>query len=197
MSPSNPKKTHWFVKVLLTLGLLLLVLAGVIATRPADFRITRSATMSAPSAAVFAQVNNFHNWEGWSPWAKMDPNAKITYEGPAEGTGAIFRWDGNDKVGTGSNTIIESKPGELVRIKLEFLKPFAATSTADFTFIPRGDQTVVTWSMHGKNNFLAKAFSLVMDCDKMVGPDFEKGLASLKTVVEAAPKAIPAVTAQP
>lgn len=175
------------VPVAAALAVIVVILVIVISLQPSDFRISRSAKIAAPPAAVFAQVNDYHNWDAWSPWAKLDPNAKVTFEGPAAGTGATFTWSGNDKVGVGRQTIIESKPDELIRIKLEFEKPFKATSTAELTFKPEGDQTLVTWSMYGKNDFMGKAVSLVMDCDKMVGSDFEKGLANLKTIVEASP----------
>src|SRR6476661_7335840 len=157
----------------------------IVAMQPADFRVSRTAKMAAPPSAVFAQVNDYHNWDAWSPWAKLDPNAKVTFEGPSSGTGAKFSWSGNDKVGEGRQTIVESKPDELVQIKLEFEKPFKGISTAEFTFKPEGDETLVTWTMYGKNNFMGKAVSLFMDCDKMVGAEFEKGLASMKAIVEA------------
>jgi hypothetical protein len=133
-------------------------------------------------------VNDFHNWTAWSPWAKLDPAMKQTYEGAPAGTGAVSTWAGNKDVGEGRMTIIESRPSELIRIKLEFFKPFAATNTAEFTFKPAGDQTAVTWSMAGEKNFMAKAFGLFMNMDKMIGDDFEKGLANLKSVTETAPK---------
>jgi Polyketide cyclase / dehydrase and lipid transport len=113
---------------------------------------------------------------------------KQTYDGPTSGTGASSSWVGNNKVGEGRMTITESRPNDLVRFKLEFVKPFTATSTAEFTFKPEGSQTVVTWSMSGQNNFIGKAVSLFMDCDKMVGGNFEQGLAGMKSVVEGAPK---------
>ena len=118
--------------------LVVAVLAVIVAMRPSEFRIERSATIAAPASAVFAQVNDFHNWEPWSPWAKLDPSAKSSFEGAAAGKGAEFAWAGNRKVGEGRMTITESRPSELVRIKLEFLKPFAATNTAEFTFEPEG-----------------------------------------------------------
>ncbi len=133
-------------------------------------------------------MNDFHNWEAWSPWAKLDPAAKATFEGPSTGTGAIFKWAGNKEVGEGSMTITESRPSDLIRIKLEFLRPFEATNSAEFTFKPEGNRTAVTWSMEGKNNFIAKAVCLFMNMDKMVGGQFEQGLAQMKAVVEAAPK---------
>jgi hypothetical protein len=154
--------------------------------QPTDFRITRSATIPAPVPVVFAQVNDFHNWQGWSPWAKMDPTAKNSYEGAPSGEGAMFSWAGNNKVGEGRMTLLESRPSESIRIKLEFLKPFQATNTAEFEFKPVDDGTLVTWSMSGKNTFMAKAFVLIMNFDKMIGGDFEKGLAAMKSVAETA-----------
>ena len=175
-------------KILIALAAIAVVFVAVVAMQPSEFRIARTATMSASAPAVFAQVNDFHKWEAWSPWAKLDPAAKNSFEGPSAGIGAIFRWAGNKEVGEGSMTITESRPSDLIRIKLEFLKPFAATNSADFTFKPDGDQTAVTWSMAGKNNFISKAICLFMNMDKMVGGKFEEGLAAMKTIVEAAPK---------
>lgn len=178
-----------FSKILLTLAALLAILVVVILMQPDDFRVTRSATMAAPPAAVFEQVNDFHKWEAWSPWAKLDPNSTAVFEGPPSGTGAIFKWSGNNEVGEGKQTITESRPGEMVRFKLDFVRPFEGTSDVEFTFKPEGAGTQVTWTMTGQNNFIGKAMSLVMDCDKMCGDLFEKGLANLKAIVETAPKA--------
>ena len=144
--------------------------------------------MSAPPAAVFAQVIDFHKWEAWNPWGKIDPAMKQTYEGAPTGTGAIYTWIGNKEVGAGRMTITESRPSDLIRIKLEFLKPFAATNTAEFSFKPEGNHTAVTWSMFGEKNFMAKAIHLFMNMDKMIGGQFEKGLTEMKSIVEAAPK---------
>ena len=176
------------IKILIAIAVIVVVFAIIVALQPSEFRIVRSATISAPAPTVFAQVNDFHKWEAWSPWAKLDPAAKATYEGASAGTGAVFRWAGNKEVGEGSMTITESHPSDLIRIKLEFLKPFAATNMAEFTFKPDGYQTTVTWSMEGKNNFIARAVCLFMNMEKMVGGQFEKGLAQMKSVVEAAPK---------
>ncbi len=175
-------------KILIALAVIVIVLVGVVALQPSDFRIARTTTISAPAPAVFAQVNDFHNWDAWSPWAKLDPAARTTFEGPSAGTGALFRWAGNHEIGEGSMTITESRPSDLIRIKLEFLKPFAATNTAEFTFKAEGQHTVVTWSMSGKNNFMAKAACLFVSMDKTLGGYFEKGLAQLKSVVEGAPR---------
>ncbi len=172
--------------ILIALAVIVVVFVAIVAVQPSDFRITRSATIAAPPEAVFAQVNGLHNWEAWSPWAKLDPAAKNTYEGPAAGVGAAFTWAGNNKVGAGRMTITESRPNESVRFKLDFLKPFKATNTAEFTFKPEGNQTAVTWSMYGKNSFIGKAVGLFINCDKMVGGQFEQGLAQMKSVAEAA-----------
>ena len=176
---------------MLDIILILVAIAAIIfivaaAMQSSDFRVTRTATISTPASAVFAQVNDLQKWDAWSPWAKLDPDARNSFEGPVSGIGAVMRWAGNNKVGQGSMTIIESRPDEFIRFKLEFLKPFAATNTAEFTFNSENDQTTVTWTMYGKSNFKSKAIGLIMNCDKMVGGQFEKGLAALKSVVEAA-----------
>jgi uncharacterized protein YndB with AHSA1/START domain len=174
------------ILILILIAVVILVLVIVVAAQPTDFRITRTTVISAPPPVVFAQVNDFHQWDAWSPWAKLDPATKQTFDGPAAGTGAIYGWSGNNKVGEGRMTIIESRPSSLVRIKLEFMKPFKATHTAEFTFKAEGTETAVTWTMTGKNNFMAKVFVLFMNCDKMIGGQFEKGLAQMKLVAEAA-----------
>lgn len=173
-------------RILIGLAVVFVGLIVFIATRPADFRVTRSATIAAPAETVFAQVNDLHHWEAWSPWAKMDPDAKSTYEGPAAGTGAAMAWSGNNAVGAGKMTITDSRANEAVRFRLDFERPMKGTSDAEFTFKPQGDQTVVTWTMSGKNNFVAKAVGLFMNCDQMVGGQFEQGLANLNSVVQAA-----------
>ena len=172
------------VKILAGAAVVLVILIVVISTRPDSFRLSRSIAISAKPETVFEQVNNLRKWEAWSPWAKLDPAAKNSYEGPAEGVGSSLYWSGNNKVGEGRMTVVESQPSEYVRFQLEFMRPFKASNIAEFTFKPEGNQTLVTWTMSGKNNFLAKAFSLFMDCEKLVGPDFEKGLAQMKSVAE-------------
>lgn len=174
-----------FKKIVIALGVAIAAFLGLVASQPADYRIERSATIAAPASVIFAQVNHLQNWEKWSPWAKLDPNAKTTFEGAKEGVGAVMRWDGNNEVGQGSMTIAESRPNELVRFNMEFVKPMQNTATAEFSFKPEGDKTVVTWAMYGTNYFIGKAVSLLMNCDKMVGGQFEKGLASINTLVEA------------
>jgi hypothetical protein len=185
----NPTISHanTMLKIILVAILLIVVaFAIVVATRPGEFRVTRTATMAAPADLVFARVNDLHQWDAWSPWAKLDPGMKQTHAGAPAGPGAVYSWAGNKDVGEGRMTITESRTNELVRIQLEFLKPFASVNTTEFTFTPQGDQTTVAWSMTGKNNFIAKAFCMFMDMDKMVGGDFEKGLAQMKALTEAA-----------
>jgi uncharacterized protein YndB with AHSA1/START domain len=169
-------------KLLIGLAVIIAIIAIVLiaaATRPADFRIERSATLSASPAALFEHVNNHRKFNVWNPFMKLDPNVKSTYDGPEAGVGAVCSWDGNMNVGAGSCTIVESKPNELVRCRMDWKRPMEGTATVDFTFKPEGDKTVVTWTMYGKNNFMGKVMSLFMDCEKMCGPQFEKGLASL------------------
>ncbi|MEO8427589.1 MAG: SRPBCC family protein [Verrucomicrobiota bacterium] len=170
--------------ILIALPVIVVVFLIIVALRPSEFRVTRAARVSAPPAAVFAHVNDLHKWEAWSPWAKMDPAAKSTFAGSPAGPGASMAWAGNNKVGEGSMTITESRPNELIRFRLDFLKPFKASNTAEFTFKPEGKQTAVTWSVTGRNNFMFKAVGLFMNCDKMLGGQFEQGLANLKSVTE-------------
>ena len=174
--------------ILVALAVIIVVLVVIVALQPSDFRVARSTTISAPPPAVFAQVNDFHKWEAWNPWGKIDPAMKQTYEGALSGPGAIYTWSGNNEVGEGRMTITDSRPSDLIRDKLEFFKPFAGTNTAEFAFKPEGNQTLVTWSMFGEKNFIAKAVHLVMNMDKMIGGQFEKGLADMKSAVEAPAK---------
>lgn len=173
---------------LVVIVLIVLIFCVVVAVQPATYHIERSATINAPASVVFEQVNDFHRWDAWSPWSKLDPAMKKSYEGASAGTGAIYYWNGNDQVGEGRMTITESRPSDLIKIKLEFIKPFAATNATEFTFKPQGNQTGVTWRMDGNNNFVGKAASLFMNMDKMVGTDFEKGLAQMKTLAEGTAK---------
>lgn len=172
-----------FKKLLMGLTLVVAGFCGAAAVQPDDFRITRSATIAAPAEVLFAQVNDLQKWDSWSPWAKLDPNAKHSFEGPAAGVGAIMRWAGNNEVGEGNMTITQSEASSFIQFRLEFLKPMEAVNTSEFTFKPEGDRTTVTWSMYGKNNFIGKAVSLLMNCDKMVGGQFEQGLANLQSIV--------------
>jgi hypothetical protein len=170
--------------ILLALAFIAIIFIVVIAGRPDDFVVSRSATIAAPPEKVFPHVNNLHQWEAWSPWAKLDPNAKNSFEGSPSGAGAVMSWDGNKKVGAGKMTIMESRSCEFIQFKLEFIRPFQATNRAEFGFKTEGNQTVLTWTMFGKNSLFFKLFGLIMNCDEMCGRDFEKGLASLKSITE-------------
>ena len=182
LNRTNQKLNTMITKILLGLGAIVVIFLIVVATRPADFRVERSATLAASPAALFEQVNDHHKFVTWNPFMKLDPNVKNTFSGPPAGVGSVCSWDGNKDIGAGSCTIIESKPGELVRCRMDWKRPMTGTSTVDFTFKPDGDKTMVTWAMYGKNNFMGKAVSLFMNCDKMCGPQFEKGLADLGAV---------------
>lgn len=172
-------------KIALAVAVLVLVLLAVIAMRPDTFHVERSAQIAAPADVVFPLINDFHQWGRWSPWEKVDPSMQRTYGGPPSGPGATYAWAGNNEIGEGRMTILESKPGELVRIKLEFLKPFEATNQATFTLVPSAAGTRVTWAMDGDNAFIGKAISLFMDMDEMVGSTFAQGLAQLDTAAQA------------
>ncbi|HLW64611.1 MAG TPA: SRPBCC family protein [Gemmataceae bacterium] len=176
---------HIVIYILIALAVLIGVFVAIVAMQPSAFRIERSATMSAPPTAPFALVNDFHNWDGWAPWMQIDPTMKKTYEGSLSGTGAKYSWLGNKQVGEGRMTITESRPNEFIRIDLQFIQPFKANNISEFLFKADGPKTTVTWSMTGTKNFMFKAMGLFMSMDKMVGKDFEKGLAGMKEIVEA------------
>ena len=173
------------LKILIGVLAVIAVLLIVVSFRSPDFRVERSATIAASPMTLFELVNDHHKFALWNPFLKLDPNVKNTYTGPDAGVGAACSWEGNSKIGAGTATIIESKPGELVKQRMDWKRPMEGTSTVEFTFKPAADKTVVTWLMYGKNNFMGKLVSLFMDCDKMVGPQFEQGLADLGKVATA------------
>jgi uncharacterized protein YndB with AHSA1/START domain len=175
-------------KILIALLALVAIFLIFVALQPSEFHVERTANMAAPPAMVFDQVNDLHKWEAWSPWAKLDPNAKITFEGPPSGTGTIMTWAGNNEVGEGKMTLAESRPNELVKINVDIVKPMEGSSTTEFAFKPEGDQTAVTWSMSGHHNFIVKAMCLVMNGKKMMSDMMDKGLANMKSMVEGASK---------
>jgi len=168
------------------------LLLAVIATRPADFKVERARTIAAPAAVIYAQIADFGRWASWSPWAKLDPSMKATLSGAPAAVGHGYAWAGNDKVGEGRMTIAALEPGRRVDIDLEFLKPMEARNPTSFALVPESAGTRVTWTMTGHNGFVARAFTLFMDMDKMVGGDFERGLASLQGVAEAEAARTPA-----
>jgi Polyketide cyclase / dehydrase and lipid transport len=175
-----------FKRIFIALFAAVLAFGGYVAMQPPEFRVERSAVMAATPAAVFEHINVLKKWQAWSPWAKKDPNAKMTYEGPSAGKDAVSAWSGNDDVGEGKMTITESKPSEVIRFRLDFVKPFPGTSEGGFTLKPQGDKTSVTWTLSGEQGFLERAICLLMglNMDKMIGTDYEAGLSNLKAIVE-------------
>ncbi len=166
--------------------LLVVLIAGVLlyaATRPDSFRVERSTRIQAPPERIAPLVADFHRWSEWSPYEKLDPAMKRSFGGAASGPGATYAWEGNDKAGAGRMEILEASPTK-VSIKLDFLQPFEARNTADFSFQPQGDATQVTWAMHGPAPYVSKLMGLVFDMDTLIGKDFEAGLANLKTAAE-------------
>lgn len=149
------------------------------------FRIERSILIDATPAAIFPHVDDFHAWEAWSPYEKMDAHLDKTFSGPANGKGSAYAWVGK-KAGSGSMEITSSIPPAKIVIRLDFTKPFTAHNTAEFTFEPKGQATKVTWAMHGPNTLMSKVMGLFFSMDKLVGPQFEDGLASLKRLSETA-----------
>lgn len=180
----RPRKFVALKRILIGLAAIIVVFVIVVILQPADYRVVRSAVIEAPPSVVFSTVNDFHQWNSWSPWAKLDPAAKNAFEGASAGTGSVFTWSGNPEIGEGRMEITDSRPDELVKIDLEFIKPFASKCVTEFTFKPADDRTAVTWNMSGQNGFIGKAMCLFLDMDKIVGGDFERGLANLNSVVK-------------
>ena len=167
------------VAVVVVAGLLIIA-----ATRPDTLRVQRSATIAAPAGRIFPHIAELRAWGAWSPWEKKDPAMTRTFEGPASGKGAIYAWSGNKNVGSGRMEITEAVPPGRIVIKLDFLTPFEAHHTAEFTLEPQNDATQVLWVMHGPQSFPSRLMGLFMNMDRMIGNDFEAGLASLKALSE-------------
>jgi len=176
------------ITIVVVLIVALAALAAFIASRPAEFRISRSRTIATPPPVAHAYVNDFHKWPEWSPWEKLDPALTREHSGAPAGPGAVYAWSGNNKVGQGRMTVTDSRPPHSVTIRLEFMRPWTATNTTQFDFAPSGSGTNVTWAMTGNKNFMAKAFSVFMSMDKVVGRDFERGLENLDAATAAAAK---------
>lgn len=170
-------------KILLALAGILLILCGVIMLQPDTYQVSRTTQHAAPPDKLFPYLNDLHNWDAWSPWTKLDPNLKVEYSGAPAGPGAAYHWVGNDQIGEGRMTINAAQPNSQIDIKLEFIKPFASVADIAFVIKPDGTGSTVEWRMAGNNNFMSKAMCLFMGgMDKMIGPDFEKGLAQLKSI---------------
>ncbi len=172
------------VNILIGLAVIIMVFLIVAALKPAAFRVARTAVIDAPAEDVFAHVNDFRKWATWSPFEKFDPAMRKTYEGAPAGAGTAYSWAGNRSAGEGRATITESRPSELIRIQLDFVRPFAGTSIAEFDFKPENGRTAVTWSLAGENNFVCRVIGLFVSTDKMCGKMFDSGLADLKKIVE-------------
>ena len=176
------------LKILAIVGAVLVAVVGGVliyaTTQPDTFRVARTQNIKAPPAKIYALINDFRSWPGWSPYEKKDPAMKRTLSGPPAGRGAVYAWDGNSDVGQGRMEIIETNPASKVTIKLDFIRPFEGHNTAEFTLTPGGDATSVTWAIHGPMPFVSKVICLFIDMDKMIGRDFEVGLANLKAAAE-------------
>jgi uncharacterized protein YndB with AHSA1/START domain len=170
--------------IAIVLGLLIAALLIYAATKPDSFRIERSTTIKAPPEKVFALINDFHQWEAWSPWEKIDPALKRTYSGAPNGKGAVYEWDGNKDIGQGRMEITESTPASKVALKLDFVKPFEAHNMVDFTLARQGDLTTVTQAMYGPSPYISKLMTTFFSMEKMVGGKYEEGLANLKVLAE-------------
>ena len=161
--------------------------AGILvyaATKPDTFRIVRTATIKATPEKIFPLINDFHKWGSWSPWEKLDPAMKRTFTGPDSGKGSVYAWEGNSQVGKGSMEITETVPPSKVTLKLEFEKPMEGHNMTDFTLEDKGDSTLVTWDMHGPSPYLAKVLGIFFSMDKLIGRDFDAGLANLRIIAE-------------
>lgn len=173
------------ITILIILAVIIVILFIVAALRPPEFQVERSATIAASPAIVFDQVNDLKKYQAWNPWSRLEPTAEHTFSGPPAGVGASLAWAGK-KIGAGRLTIAESRPGELIKMRLEFIKPFAANHTAEFTLRAEGGQTLISWSMSGVNNCMFRVMGLFFNMDKVVGKQFEDGLANLRALAEAA-----------
>jgi uncharacterized protein YndB with AHSA1/START domain len=173
-----------FVVILAVLAVAIALVLVYAATRPDAFVVRRETIVQAPADRVFALVNDFHRWSAWSPYEKMDPAMTRTYGGQASGIGATYQWAGNSKVGAGRMEILEATSPSRIAIKLDFIKPFEGHNAAEFTMDPHAGATKVVWAMRGSMPFVAKVMSLFLNMDRLVGKDFESGLANIKLIVE-------------
>jgi len=173
-----------FKKIAIVVVLLIAALLAYAATRPDTFRVQRAASIKAPPEKIFALLNDFQRWEAWSPWEKKDPAMKRAFSVVTSGKGAVYSWEGNKEVGQGRMEIAEAVPPSKLAIKLDFLKPFEAHNTVEFTLAPKDGATNVTWAMQGDTPYLAKIVHVFLNMDSLVGKDFETGLANLKAAAE-------------
>ena len=170
--------------VAVALAIAIAVILILAATKPDTFSVRRATTVKAPPEKLFPLINDFHQWGGWSPYETKDPAMKRTYSGADSGKGAAYAWDGDKNVGSGRMEILETSAPQKIVIKLDFFTPFEGHNTAEFTLLPQGDATEVTWLMHGPAPLMSKVMQVFMNMDYMIGKDFETGLANLKRVTE-------------
>ena len=170
--------------ILIALACIIVVILVIAATKPDTFSVERKTVMKAAADRVFPHINDFHGWGAWSPWEKLDPALKRTFSGAASGKGTLYAWEGNSKVGSGSMEITEATPPAKIVIKLDFIKPFEGHNVTVFTLTPQGDATEVVWTMSGPVPYLGKIMHLFFNMDRMVGGQFDSGLANLKAIVE-------------
>jgi uncharacterized protein YndB with AHSA1/START domain len=180
----EPLMFEILVIIAVVIGIIIAVVLILAARKPDTFSVTRAAVVNAPADKIFPLISDFHQWLNWSPWEGRDPAMKRTYSGAERGKGAAYAWESNKNVGSGHMEILEATPSSKIVIKLDFLKPFEAHNVAEFTMLPRGGATSVTWVMHGPAPFMTKLMHTVMNIDRMVGKDFETGLANLKAIAE-------------
>jgi len=173
------------VIIAVVLAIIIAIVLILAAGKPDSFRIERAATLNVPAEKIFPLIADFHQWLSWSPWEGRDPALKRIYSGAERGKGAVYAWDGNKNVGSGRMEILEANSPSKIVIKLDFLKPFEAHNTAEFTMLPQGGATNVIWVMHGPAPFMSKVMQVFMNMDRMIGKDFEAGLAKLKAASEA------------
>lgn len=171
-------------KIAIAVIVILAVILGMAAMQPDTFTVTRSITIQAPPEKIIPLVNDFRNWQSWSPWEKLDPAMQRTFSGAPSGTGAAYAWKGNSDVGQGRMEITGQELPFKVTIKLDFTEPLPSSNVTEFALVPKGDLTTVNWTMTGPMLFVTKIMSVFTSMDKMIGRDFEKGLAQLKAVAE-------------
>lgn len=171
-------------KIALVVVLAIAVLLVFAATRPDTFRVQRTARIDAPAEKIFPLIDDFHRWGAWSPYEKLDPGMKRSFGGAASGKGATYAWQGNGQAGAGRMEIVESAPSSKVAIQLDFIEPFEGHNMAEFTLQPQGGATQVTWAMHGPSPYVARLMGIFFNMDRMIGKDFEAGLANLKAATE-------------
>jgi uncharacterized protein YndB with AHSA1/START domain len=168
----------------LFLAILLIAVLGFAMTRPDTFRVERHLLIKAPPEAIYERLQDFRRWSEWSPWEKLDPAMQRRHEGATSGVGAIYSWEGNDKVGVGRMEVTDATPVSRLVIKLDFIKPFEGHNVAEFSLSPGTEGTDVRWAMHGPSPFLSKLMQVFFSMDAMIGKDFEAGLHNLKTATE-------------